>query len=279
MAAIVHPENQLPNAGSRIRFKGAAARQRQTEKRNRTLLHLLHWHYLNVYVLMALLEVKESAAEETLTDLIKAGLLQTIPTSASAGRVAMLTPAGYEVASQFFTAEQAEVKVPVHPSRVRVDLINHNLIVQRSALDLRLSAIHDSGWDEGEVVIAPASHIQKHRFQPGDNIPDAQVWVAGHPPHEIEVQETYSQSFPRRLSRIAERINSGEVDACCIVSTNKSLLAHYEDITKHRLKRWFYSSGQKRWYEERDSRSPYGAMTEGRIYFKLVEERRRFYRF
>lgn len=280
MADIVHPEN-LPFATAahqHLRYTGADARARSIEKLERTLLHLLDWHYTSVPALMPLLDIQKSAAEETLTKLLDEKLLQLIPTTASAGRVAMLTSFGCETAFGFAPPAKVDSKVPVHPSRVRTEMINHNLIAQWFALEARRNAI-DSGVSEDELRIAPAWHIQKYRYQAGDQIPDAETGYVGAPPTEIEVQETYSTTFPRRLSRLCERIAAGTSSGGIIVSTNKSLLKYYEGILKNELKHWAYLSAKKRWHEMSGTHSPYCGEVVGNVHFFHVEQRRRFYRF
>jgi hypothetical protein len=280
MADIVHAEN-LPFATAahqHLRYTGADARARSIEKLERTLLHLLDWHYTSVPALMPLLNVQKSAAEETLTKLLDEKLLQLIPTTASAGRVAMLTAFGRETAFGFASPTQVDLKVPVHPSRVRTELINHNLIAQWFALYARRKAI-DLGASEDELFIVPANRIQKLRYQAGDQIPDAETGCVGTPPTEIEVQETYSTTFPRRLSRLCERIAAGTSSGGIVVSTNKSLLDYYEGILKNELRYWAYLATKKRWHEMSGTRSPYDGDVVGNVHFFHVDQRRRFYRF
>lgn len=223
MAANIHPENAPPNPAQYIRFKGAAARVREAEKRDLTLSHLLDWHYLNAYVLTELLGVGDSTAEETLSHLLKDNLLQLIPTSASAGRVAMLTAAGLDAAAHLMRPDHADLKVPIHPSRVRESMINHNLITQHLAL-LKRTMLVDGGYEKNEVRIIPASKVQSGRFERGDAIPDAILETTdGQHRIELEIQETYDQTIPRRLSRLAERILAGHTTVAWLASSNLAL--------------------------------------------------------
>jgi hypothetical protein len=279
MADIVHAEN-LPQNYPRqhLRYTGAEAHTRKFEKWERILLHVLDWHYTSVPVLMPLLGVQKSAAEETLTQLLDAKLLQLIPTTGSAGRVAMLTAHGRETAFGFASPEKVGSKAPVHPSRVRVELINHNLIAQWLAVKSRAGVV-SSGVSESDLFIRPAWQIQEQRYGAGDQIPDVETGYVGEAPTEIEVQETYSTTFPRRLSRLAERIASGKSACGIIASTNESLLEYYEGVLKKELHHWCYQTTTKRWYELSGTPSPYRGEAVGNILFYHVEQRRRFYRF
>jgi hypothetical protein len=272
----------IPSRRAPIRYRGTNARPREAEKIDLVLGFIYEWQFINLYVAQMLLELGRTAAYETLCGMEQKKLLQQLPAPMSSGTVYMLTAMGLAHA-QLVIAPDVAISAPIppiHPSRIILPNVNHDLIAQALALHTG-NAVRRHANNPDTVRVVPARQLQKMHYGPGEQVADAEVTADNNEFRIlIEVQETYDTTMVRRLSRHAERVACGEASNVMFASTNQSIIDFYrEAMESPDLSPWEYLETQKRWVKHDDLRSPYTDDVQERFSFKYIPNKRSFYRY
>ncbi|MCX7069556.1 MAG: hypothetical protein NTW01_00985 [Gammaproteobacteria bacterium] len=251
-----------------MKFDGNRAIPRHQQKR----IDLLHWIFRFTYtdsvVTGLLLDLKKSAAADTLAGLVSDGLLARIQGHGVVTWMFRLTPAGARFISEHLNEFDEGLQPQTNPGTIGTHLARHNLVAQRLAAELVAKSRNSA------EVLAPRQ-ILRAGFAVGHQdesraawkIPDAIVLYPipeyeqeahGRTHHvtAIEIQQS-PEAHPSRAHKLWQywtALRTGQITGLIYASTDPAIVAAYATQWRHDLVERVYLPGPHKWIRPENAR-------------------------
>lgn len=244
-----------------MRYDGNRAMARQLQKRVNLLRWIFRFTYTDTIVTGLLLDLKKSAAADTLAALVSAGLLARIQGHGVTTWMFRLTPAGARWISEHLNEFDEGLKPLVNPSEIGTHLARHNLVAQRLAAE-------QVAKSRCSVEVLAPRQIQRAGYAIGHRdaakaawkIPDAMVlysipeyeWEAHGRTHHviaIEVQQSPEARASRahKLWQYWTSLRTGQITGFIYASTDPTLIEAYATQWRYDLVEQVYLPGPHKW--------------------------------
>ena len=249
---------------SPVKNSGAAAKEVEAVKRGKVLKWLVKFNFTDRHVTMRLLRLQKSGNYSTIKKMIAAGLIGETRVNGCPVPVLHLKAAGLMAAQKLLAGTADEtLTAPIHPSRINVAHVQHDLLVQRFLLQFserypgaaflseKQIQARNMTVGKGTTLTAPKVPDAIIYFSSGSDKSEKQAWA-------LEVQETSEEHdfAERKISQYAEAISRRELYGLIYFSTTPSIVNRIEKIARGPVRRWWFNEDHKRWYPDDNEPSP-----------------------
>lgn len=249
--------------GFKGHFSGADAHTRAATKKQNFLFWLWQWGFTDSAVAGRLWGVGERATRNTLKALLKSGLIKTTYIDGLPVPVFFLSRVGAEVIESYVYEKNEnwlQVKPIIFESSINNKQVQHDLLVQRVALDLAGQG-DDIQFSNDRFIRAKEIKL----FKSNSKIPDA-VLRLNENIFYIEIVQSLPK--PDELKRLlwlyADRFNTLQTKnkplfSVVFASTKGWVLEAIENASnEEKIGPWRYDRDKKRWFEMPDSEAGEG---------------------
>lgn len=254
---------------------GSQARPRAIEKIQIALLWMYQCEITDMNTLAMLLGLGDSARDALWRSLKKLGYISGLWVSGCPSRIIHLTHKGRRYIQPSVAGKHyASVPVAVSPSKLNLRHVQHDLLVQRFAIEQLLK-------DEG-LQVTFARQIRRQKLELGRGVPNTGLKVpdayfarpsqarSGRAAVEIQQSPEPDLVAERKLSQYAEAYSRGEINGLLYVTAVPSIQKHMIKIADGEVRAFSYNDDQHRWYIRDSICSPLTPEIRKKMYFLKI---------